>query len=248
MKRHILLVIAITSLLASQNSVHAYPLSPQSKKFMQLAAVIGGSVGGLIGGLAYANTRIPLQEKDKNFWEKFKDLSSYILFPAAAGAAIIGGGSYFFTSEYCLDWEQINLTNIENNPDFQAAMAGGDSAVLKKYRGNRFPTIPAYEKLTKLYNSLLSVNKRFWDLAHSGIPLVQTIAKSCLEKIKGYEETLSTVLVQLKDQYLAESNVHAMQRMATAQIESAHAQSQIAHAALIKALSPKPQPVIVISK
>lgn len=60
------ILLTISLVLPITPTYAGYPLSPESKKYIALAAVVGGTVGGLFG---YA-TAEPSNEHPITFWEK----------------------------------------------------------------------------------------------------------------------------------------------------------------------------------
>ena len=96
-------LFVILSLIMPHAQIKAgeLPLSYESKKFIAIAAVLGGA---LAGGIGFA---IGCDEQAQNkalanavFWDKIKSFPwSYVIFPTLIGALVSGGISSFFTTE-----------------------------------------------------------------------------------------------------------------------------------------------------
>ena len=257
------------SLLIPQSLVHAntYSLSPESQKFVMLSAAAGALAAGTVGLLVGLDENSKHPEKHtskKTTWEKIKEFPwSYVAIPAAIGAVVGGGISYFFTAEKYLESAENDLYALENDTVLKMALGSDDPVKIKKwYFSERFPTIRVYEKLESLYSSITSIKNYFIKVIQSGIRPLVRLAECGLERVERIEQKLVDWMIKLKEdpKYLKELNARStiahQQHMENLQHQLVHAQQKAADAAWHAAHHPSahhfviqgPKPDIIIIK
>ena len=256
------------SLLIPQSLVHAdtYSLSPESQKFVMLSAAAGALACGTVGllvGLGESN-KYPEKNTSKTTWEKIKAFPwSYVAIPAAIGAVVSGGISYFFTAEKYLESAENDLYALENDTVLKMALGSDNPVKIKKwYFSERFPTIRVYEKLEALYSSIKSIKNYFIKVIQSGIRPLVRLAECGLERVERIEQKLIDWMIKLKEdpKYLKELSARStmvhQQHMEHLQHQLVHAQQKAADAAWHAAHHPPvqhfvmhaPKPDIIIIK
>ena len=241
-----LTLFLFASLIPSSSSAARYSLSYESKHFITMMALVGAGIGGLIGGVAYAEKP---KQHSQSFLSKCKDFATYFVMPTTIGAALMGGCSYFFTHEKNLEWAENKLLELEHDSLFNTAVATDNVADIKEFCiDERFPTIAAHEKLTAFYNSLISLKKSIIEVMQSNIYTLKNFANGCLVRIEHYESYMRSSLRAIKDdpQYLKEVAVQSARKLAQAQQELAYAARRAADAQYIQAINQKPDKIIVI--
>lgn len=230
---------------------HDYPLSPESKEFIAIAAAIGGGICGGIG-LAVALDEVSQQKPNPNatFWDKIKAFPwAKVLVPAAIGAAITGGCSYFFTSEKYLSSAQDTIDALESDRLFRAALKDDASMYdMKKWSfASRWPTIATYQKLDDLYFQLCRAKSYLLTVIKSGISPLASIASETIKKLEDYETRIIENLRRIKcnSSYLYEI---VERNKAIAFEQMIQQQRRIADAAWYQLHKPRPitPPVVII--
>jgi hypothetical protein len=240
-------IILATALLVPCKPVHANPLSAQSKNFMLIAAAVGGTIGGALGIAMYADAqRLHPSKPEPGLWGKFKELmrlSGYILVPAAIGAAVVGGGSYFFTYEKYAESAANNLIGFENDSLAQAVNYGENNIdALKREAGvsGRFSTVALRDRLKRLYDSLKTFKNDCVDLLQSGIDPVVKVGESCIESIKPYLESVSKALNNIEN-----SKLYSNEKIAQLTEEKVRAEFQRDVAITANLLNNTKPPIII---
>lgn len=223
-------LLLTASLLIPATQLHAgYPLSPESKKYIALAAVVGGTVGGIFG---YATAPQSNNATPTTLWGKIKAFPwSSVLMPATIGASLGAGVSYFFTYEKSLEWAEKEFASIERDSTYLAAVGGSDDIndLKQVHFRNKFPIASAYNKLSSLYDSLVSVKNELVKVSQSGIDLLVEKSHDCLSMIAVREQEIRAWLLRLKNdpQYIkemaAKMQIEATERVARATERAAEA-------------------------
>lgn len=244
----ILLGTLFFSLVTPQAQAFRYPLSHESKHFVVMIAAIGGTLGAALGSALYADAQKNNTGKS-DWWTKIKDVSSYIVLPTIAGAALFGGVSYFFTAENTLNWAQKNLIGIEHDSSFNAAMVTNNLNVIKAENfKDKFPTMKTFNKLEKIYDSLSNIKENLINVVKSGISPIASIADKLVDKINHYQMVLRALLIRLKNDpsFVQEQLIKMQNKLVEAQADIAISQRRLADAALIKAMQPQQPPMIIM--
>jgi hypothetical protein len=234
------------------------PLSYESKKFIAIAAVLGGA---LAGGIGFA---IGCDEQAQNkalanavFWDKIKSFPwSYVILPTLIGALVSGGISSFFTTEAYLDSAQKELAELEHDALFINAIQGATPEELTRFSfNNKFPAVRTYEKMDSLHYSLNQVIKYLKTVVYSGIKPLENIARAILERLENYQSKLIDSMIALKNNahYLRElvacHQLETLEQLAFAQQQAALAQQRAADAAWRNAMHYRPTiPVVILNR
>ncbi len=236
------------SLILPVNIINAYPLSPESKKFIAIMAALGGTAGGLIGYLASDKPYYYDYQKPTTLWGKIKSFSwSSVLIPAGFGAAAAAGISYFCTYEKILERAVTGLENTE----LKLVVESSDLAEVKNLSfREKYSTAAAYDRLNRVYDSLISLKDSLIKVTKSGIPLLVSVAHACLDRLANYEAKVREWLIAMKNdpkllqETMQKATIETQRQMAYAQQQQAYAQHQLATAALVNAF--KPNQVVVV--
>ncbi len=238
------IIVLGVSLLIPAGTTKAIPLSPQSKQFMAIATLVGAGIGGLIGSISYANDR---QERSQGFWAKCKNLAGFVLLPAAIGAAIAGGGSYFFTGEqYFLTGENKMNTALANGTFNILNDTDNLEKAKELYPREPFPSIALTNKLNSLYDLLDSAKASLITAMNSGIASISATAAGLIAAINGQQKRIGDWLMRLKPEYQRELGAQVQLSIAESQRRSAQAQRDIAAASWYRVFNPPPQRVVVV--
>jgi hypothetical protein len=232
------------SWLIPAGTTKAIPLSPQSKKFVAVATLVGAGIGSVIGGISYANDR---QELPQGFWAKCKDLAGFVLLPAAIGAAIVGGGSYFFTGEQYFLTGQNEFNTVLANGAFNTLSDTDNLEKAKElYPRESFPSIALTNKLNNLYDLLDSAKANLVTAMNSGIASISAAAVGLIAAINGQQKRIGDWLTRLKPEYQHELGAQAQLSIAESQRRRAQAQRDMAAASWYRAFFYPPSRRVVV--
>lgn len=189
-----------------------YPLSAQSKDYIKLAAVIGATIGGGAGLMAWGSEA---DQPHATFWQKLATFSKYVLAPATIGAGIGAGIAYLTTHEANFESMQKALAQTEITSDFEIAMK--DGAVLddfqKAHINNKYPLHKSYENLNNALKSIQSLKQKLPNIINSGIDTIAGNAQDMLASIKAYEPALLDWMhkIKINAAYTAESQIKTIE-------------------------------------
>lgn len=162
-----------------------YSLSAQSKDYIQLAALIGASVGGGCGLIAWSSQD---DMPHTTFWQKVVQFGKYVLTPATIGAGIGAGIAFLTTHESKLQTMENTLAKTEMQSDFELAMKEGTELndFKELHFDAKYPLHSSYDRLVSALNTIKSLKKKLPAIVNSGIDTIAPQAKKMLEDIQVY--------------------------------------------------------------
>ena len=252
-KNGALFFLALLFVPQYQIKADSYPLSPESKTKIAIAAAIGSLIGGGLGYIAYSNSPDVNNPQKKNnnkrgFWNKIANSAlPFVAIPAIVGAAAAGLITYYyFTPEKIRELQDAVAKKIREASDLKLAEYDSDLKALEvefkyfettnieelkaPYASSDFPIINVRNRLYSLDYALKEIKEGITESYQKGSEYVIAVAQTNIEKINHFRQVITQRLVELRKDVNFEKQLESYKRIISID-EVARVQRMMADAA-----------------